>query len=259
MAFDSSRDVEVVRFEANAAKDSDLGPAALVTCEHASERLPDGWRWPDGDARLRGTHWAYDLGAEELARALAAELGTVAVLARFSRLLADPNRPEDSPDLFRREADGEAVGLNRNIDADERNRRLIPWRAYHEAVDAEIRATSAPIVFSMHTFTPVYEGTLRAVEVGVLFDEEEDLATTLRVALTSAGFNVAMNEPYSGKLGLMYSVDRHARRHGRRPIELEVRQDLAASEEAQHRVVQATAPALRSFARARMRSGRPGA
>ncbi|HEX7669102.1 MAG TPA: N-formylglutamate amidohydrolase, partial [Polyangiaceae bacterium] len=245
-------------FERDPPKDPGLSPAAVITCEHASERLPDGWRWPDTDARLLGTHWAYDLGAAELARALAAELGSVAVLAGFSRLLADPNRPEDSPDLFRLKADGMAVGLNAGIDPEERNRRLLPWRAYHDAVDAEVSASMAPIVFSMHTFTPVYEGTPRAVEIGVLFDDEDALAATLREALVSAGFNVAMNEPYSGKFGLMYSVDRHARCHGRRAIELEVRQDLAVNPETRSRVVLATAPAVRSCAREMGLPGRPG-
>jgi predicted N-formylglutamate amidohydrolase len=241
-------DVEVVHFERDRENESTPRPAAVVTCEHASERLPDGWQWPETDARLVGTHWAYDLGAAELARELAAALGSVCVLAGFSRLLADPNRPEDSPDLFRQQADGRTVGLNAEIDAHERSRRLIPWRAYHEAVDREVGAARAPIVFSMHTFTPLYEGTPRTVEIGVLFDEEEALAMALREALVTAGFDVAMNEPYSGKLGLMYSVDRHARRHGRRPIELEVRQDLAVSPEMRRRIVLATAPAVRAFA-----------
>jgi predicted N-formylglutamate amidohydrolase len=53
-----------------------------------------------------------------------------------------------------------------------------------------------------------------------------------------------MNEPYSGKLGLMYSVDRHAKKHGRRPIELEVRQDLAVDPVVRRRVVAASAAAL---------------
>jgi predicted N-formylglutamate amidohydrolase len=36
-----------------------------------------------------------------------------------------------------------------------------------------------------------------------------------------------MNEPYSGRAGLIYSAARHASAHGKRALELEVRQDLA--------------------------------
>src|SRR5690606_18998130 len=75
-------------------------PAVVLTCEHASERLPSPYAWPTGDARLVGTHWAFDLGIAPFARALAAELGAPAVLSRFSRLLVDPNRPLDAPTLF---------------------------------------------------------------------------------------------------------------------------------------------------------------
>jgi predicted N-formylglutamate amidohydrolase len=237
----ASADVEIVRHGGPTA-------AAIITCEHASERLPEPWKWPDGDARLWGTHWAYDPGAAELARELAAELHTVAVLARFSRLLADPNRPENASDLFRREAEGEPVLLNSAIDARERERRLVPWRTYHDAVDAEVRASAAPVVLAMHTFTPLYEGTRRTVEVGVLFDEEQPLAEMLQASLIVAGFKVELNQPYSGKLGLMYSVGRHGNAHGRRPIELEVRQDLAVDAVARTRVVRATADVLTSIA-----------
>jgi predicted N-formylglutamate amidohydrolase len=219
---------------------------ALFTCEHASERLPEPWRWTPDDEWIRGTHWAYDLGAAELARELARELDAVAVLSRFSRLLADPNRPEHSPDLCRASAEGRAIRLNAAIDSTERERRLTPWRAYHDAVDLAVAGSTAPIVFAVHTFTPVYEGAPREVEVGVLFDEETALADRLHSAVAAAGFRVAMNEPYSGKLGLMYAVDRHARRHGRRPIELELRQDLAMNHEARSRIV----AAVREFLRA---------
>jgi predicted N-formylglutamate amidohydrolase len=74
------------------------------------------------------------------------------------------------------------------------------------------------------------------MEIGVLFDEEEELAAKVRTDLASDGFHVAMNAPYSGKDGLMYSVDRHAKRHGRRALELEVRQDLAVQADVRARI-----------------------
>jgi predicted N-formylglutamate amidohydrolase len=201
----------------------------VVTCEHASQRMPHGFRWPDRDRRLIDTHWAYDLGARELALDLARVADAPAILSRFSRLLIDPNRPIDSPTLFRERAEGELVELNTILlDAQERTRRIERlWRPYHDAIEREIAATRAPLVFSMHTFTPLYEGQKRELEVGVLFDREEELALRFADALGRAGFRTALNEPYSGKGGLMYAVETHAHAHGRRALELEVRQDLA--------------------------------
>jgi predicted N-formylglutamate amidohydrolase len=234
----SEEAVEIVKGRTSAAQ-------VLITCEHASERLPEPWQWPAEDRWLVGTHWAFDLGADELTRDLARELGATAVLSRFSRLIADPNRPEGSADLFRRVAEGRPIGLNRAIDDREERRRLALWRAFHEAVDGEVLRSGAPVLFAVHTFTPVYEGSPRTLEVGVLFDQEEGLAERLRAAVAAAGFRVALNEPYSGKLGLMYSVDRHARQHGRRAIELELRQDLAVDAEIRARLVASVAALFR--------------
>jgi predicted N-formylglutamate amidohydrolase len=215
------------------------GKTILFTCEHASARLPPPWRFSAEDAWLETTHWAYDLGAAELARELATSLHSIAVLSRFSRLLADPNRPEDSPDLCRATAEGRPVHLNSNIDARERAQRLVPWRAYHDAAHRAVERSDATVLLAVHTFTPVYEGVARDVEVGILFDRETELADALFAEAARAGFRTAMNEPYSGKAGLMYSIDRHAARHGRRAIEIELRQDLAVQATARARLVMA--------------------
>lgn len=201
----------------------------FLTCEHASQRMPLGWRWPERDRRLIDTHWAYDLGAREMTRALSAGMQAPAVLTRYSRLLVDPNRPHESPTLFRADAEGEPVLLNTvHLDEAERRRRIDHlWRPYHEAIDRELAATSAPVLLAIHTFTPLYEGARRTVEIGVLFDHEEALAEELAGAIGARGFRVALNEPYSGNSGLMYAGETHARAHGRRAVELEIRQDLA--------------------------------
>ncbi|HEX3595794.1 MAG TPA: N-formylglutamate amidohydrolase, partial [Polyangiaceae bacterium] len=155
----------------------------------------------------------------------------------FSRLLIDPNRSAEAPDLFRKLAEGRPVVLNQDIGDEERQRRVEMSEAYHAALDDALAADSANLILSVHSFTPVYEGSPRAVEVGVLFDEESELAEALHAAFVDAGIATLLNEPYSGKFGLMYSVERHAKRHGRRPLELEVRQDLACDPAARARIV----------------------
>ncbi len=200
----------------------------LLSCEHASQRLPAPWRWPTADRHLRGTHWAYDLAAAPLARALARKLGAGLVLARFSRLLVDPNRAPDDPTLFRATAEGAPVALNAAIDAAEREKRLGYWQAYHDALLGTARAVGAPVVFAVHSFTPVYEGRVRDVEIGILFDEAEALAARLARALAPLGARIRMNEPYSGREGLIYAAARTAAATGKTAVEIEVRQDRAA-------------------------------
>ena len=226
------------------------GAAPIVlSCEHASLRMPEPWSWPPEDAWVVGTHWSYDLGAAELTRELAHELGAAAVLSRFSRLLCDPNRAETDPSVFRDRADGLPLRINADLGEEERERRLAAYhRPYHAAVDRLVAAHPGHTLLSLHTFTPVYEGHVREVEVGVLFDTEEDAGIDLAVALADRGVPTWLNEPWSGKEGLIYSADRHARAHGRRALELEVRQDLAADPEWRARFVPLLAQALAEIA-----------
>lgn len=202
----------------------------LITCEHATQRMPPGWSWPDEDRWLMDSHWAYDIGARDIVLELRRALGATAVLSRYSRLLIDPNRIEDSPTLFRTRAEGRPVHLNTALlDDAERARRIEHLlRPYHAGLDMAVRESRAPTLLAIHSFTEVYEGQPRELEVGVLFDRDEGLATRVAEALARKHLEVALNEPYSGKNGLMYSVDRHARAHSREAVELEVRQDLAA-------------------------------
>lgn len=220
----------------------------LLTCEHASNRLPDGWSWADEDRWLVNTHWAVDLGIGAITKELAAAIDATAVLARFSRLLIDANRAPTDADLCRKVADGREVALNRGIGPDEVARRLATYhQPFHDAVDRELTGRAGNLVLSMHSFTPVYEGgPPRWMELGVLFDEEEELAVRCAEVLRGHGFVTALNEPWSGKGGLMFSPRGHAMRHGWRALEVEVRQDLAVNPGYRRRIVDAVAGMVRT-------------
>lgn len=236
------RERKVVVEDAFEAIEGKATTSVFLTCEHASQRLPEGYRWHPRDERLLGTHWAYDLGAADLTRELAAALDAPAVLSRFTRLLLDPNRNEDSETLFLAEAEGEPVELNRDITEAEAARRIERFhRPFHAAIDTRLGPHRAEVIFSIHSFTPVFQGQRREMEVGVLFDEEDELAERAAAAIREAGFVTAMNEPYSGKAGLIYSAGRHAKAHERRALELEVRQDLSVRPEIRARLVDALA------------------
>jgi len=233
----------------------DTNAPVFLTCEHASQRFVPPWTLEGDDTRLLGTHWAFDPGAEEITRELAAALGAPAVIARFSRLIVDPNRDLSSPTLLRHVADGLPITLNFDVpDADQKARIVRFYEPYHRAIDEGLAACSAPLVFPIHTFTDEYEGDPRSMEVGVLFDEEEALAEELRAVLDAAGFIVAMNEPWSGKDGLIYSAERHARAHGRRALEIEARQDRAVDPAFRARLVPVLAAFLREAGN-RLRAG----
>jgi predicted N-formylglutamate amidohydrolase len=207
----------------------------VLVCDHAANALPAEYGdlgLPAGEFRR---HIAYDPGAAAVTRALAATLHAPAVLSTFSRLLIDANRGEDDPTLIMRLSDGAIVPGNAGVDAAERARRIARFHApYHAAIEAAIEAALAtgvvPVVFSVHSFTPVWRGVPRPWHCGVLWDQDPRLAVPLIEALRADGsLIVGDNEPYAGALAgdCMY---RHATLRGLAHALIEVRQDLIADE-----------------------------
>ena len=67
----------------------------VLTCEHASNRLPFRTKLTRDQRAVLNAHWGWDIGAWDLTRELARRLGTGAVGGRWSRLLIDLNRNVD--------------------------------------------------------------------------------------------------------------------------------------------------------------------
>jgi len=216
--------------------DGDRARGIVLIADHAGRALPDEY----GDLGLPASefdrHIAYDIGVEEVTRTLARELGVPAVMARFSRLLIDPNRGEDDPTLIRQLYDGTVVPANYPMSAEERERRLDRYyRPYHAAVGSVVASVaqasgSAPFIFSIHSFTPAMQGRARPWHVGVLWDSDDRAVRPLLDMLRRyPDMVVGDNEPYDGALrgDTMY---RHAIVNGYAHALIEIRQDLIAAE-----------------------------
>lgn len=205
---------------------------------------------------LLQTHWAWDIGARDVARRIARRLGAAVIGGEVSRLVVDLNRPVADPSLVRREAEGVRLSWNARVTPGEIERRMLAWHLpYHDAIDrAILRLVTRgvrPLLLAVHSFTPVYGGRRRDFDMGVLFDRSRKPAIALVRALRRAGFRVRYNEPYSGLKGMMYSIHRHGTHHGLPCLELEINQELLARRDAAARVALKVATALRSVSRAR--------
>jgi predicted N-formylglutamate amidohydrolase len=208
-------------FEVIAPAAAALSPSAsplrvLVTCEHASQRLPDGVTLPAADSHLLDTHWSLDLGAEDCVRDLlqaadgGVELQVCALLSRCSRLLVDVNRPVDSETLIRTTADGRSIQLNSQLSPHDFEDRVCRFHAPYHAQLQRLRAAFAPqVALSIHSFTPLYEGQRRELEVGVLYRRQEDAeaARLLLERFRQSGLKAELNEPWSGMRGFMHAMD----------------------------------------------------
>jgi predicted N-formylglutamate amidohydrolase len=204
---------------------------ALLVCDHASRAFPRGLARLGLPELATWQHIAWDIGAAELTRGLAAELGAPAVLAGYSRLVVDCNRSPDDVEAFRGTSDGQEVPGNRLLTDIDRGQRLACiFDPYHEAIAAMLGGFRArdvvPLLVSIHTFTPSMDGQQRPWHVGVLWDADEASARSLITGLRSVrGLVVGDNEPYSGKHPADYTVHQHAASAGLPHICLEVRQD----------------------------------
>ncbi len=210
----------------------------LLLCDHASNALPQSYGTLGMAPADLAAHIGYDIGAADLTRRLAAQLGAPALLTRFSRLLIDPNRGAQDPTLVMRLSDRRLIPGNARIDAVEiGRRRALYWQPYRVAIDDMIAELSAqgpiPAVISMHTFTPVWHGTARPWQIGILWDNDPRLPRPLMAALEARGVVVGDNEPYDGALpgDTLYEHVTAPRLAG---LLIEVRQDLVATPETAH-------------------------
>jgi predicted N-formylglutamate amidohydrolase len=231
--------------------DPRAGGPFVFTCEHASNDLL-GRAASDEDRVFVDDHWGWDVGAADVTRALQRTLGGVAVLSRFSRLLCDPNRSPERPDYIVEEIAGHRLSFNRGVDADERARRTRDlYDAFHDAVDRTIKTRlqldEPARLFSVHSFTPTYLGQKRPMELGVLFDDHDEIAWRLEGAFDVEGFVTAMNAPYSGKEGLIFSAQRHGLQNDIVYLEIEVRNDLIDTPEKAEAVAARIARALEVY------------
>jgi predicted N-formylglutamate amidohydrolase len=203
----------------------------LVTCDHASNRVPD---WVGGGdlgicSTDMGRHIAFDVGAAGLSLALAVALDCTAILSNFSRLVIDPNRGEDDPTLLMRLYDGTIIPANRRATAADIARRMDRlYRPYHSALARLAARRDDTVIVAVHSFTPGLKGRgLRPWHVGVLYSHLDTRLSDPLLARLRADPDLCVgdNEPYAGHLP-GDAIDRHALATGRLNTLIEVRNDL---------------------------------
>lgn len=214
----------------------DLG--LILLCDHAENTLPPEYGTLGLPVAQLQRHIAYDIGAAAITERLSESLGVPAVLSRFSRLLIDPNRGDDDPTLIMRLSDGAVIPGNRDLDDDERVRRIDRfYRPYHNAVHRTIEACMAtgvpPTLLSLHSFTESWKQVPRPWHVGILWDKDPRLAEALLDGFYAEGsLIVGDNEPYKGALR-GDCLWQHGTTRGLAHAIIEYRQDLVRDEAGQ--------------------------
>jgi predicted N-formylglutamate amidohydrolase len=206
----------------------------LIVCEHASKQIPASFGNLGLDAAALASHIAWDPGALAVARTMSAQLDATLVAQRFSRLLYDCNRPPESPSAVPKASEIYEIPGNSGLSIADRQARVdqfyVPFRDTLAAcIDRRISDGRPPVLVTVHSFTPVYKGVKREVELGILHGTDARLADVLIDTTRATGdLTIRRNEPYGPKDGVIHTLDVHAAQLGLLNVMLEIRNDLIA-------------------------------
>jgi predicted N-formylglutamate amidohydrolase len=218
-----------------AVNEQGRSPIVLI-CEHASCVLPKALGTlglPEAELQR---HIAWDIGAENVARLLSRLIDAPLLLQRYSRLAYDCNRPPDSPDAIPEVSELTTIPGNRKLSAaDKLARAREIYRPFHDGVshvlDKRAAAGIRSIIVSIHSFTPVYKGKPRSVELGILHDRDTSLSS--RLIKSFPNVDARLNEPYGPKDGVLHTLNMHGFTRGLQHAMIEIRNDLVSAERGQ--------------------------
>jgi len=209
----------------------------VLTCDHAGRRVPRALGSLGLGEQDLSRHIAWDLGAAALARRLASALGGWLILQSYSRLVIDCNRPLTSPDSIAKKSEDTLIPGNLDVSAEQAALRASEvFEPYHARIRSELDRRRAEglvsVLLFVHSFTPTYRGVDREWHAGVLHHRDARLALPVLDALRrEPALVVGDNQPYAASALTDYGLIEHGERRGLPYVELEVRQDLLATNE----------------------------
>lgn len=211
----------------------------IITCEHAGNQVPQEYRHLfEHSPETLGTHRGIDIGALELTNTIAKKMEQEAYLHTVTRLLVDLNRSVQSPALFSEFTREESLNVREEIF----EKYYQPHREkVQEEIEDIIAGGDQAIHLGVHTFTPIWKGREREVDVGFLYDptreEEQSFCQSWRqeLNLRFSGLSLKMNKPYRGTMdGFTTYLRRNYKARNYLGMEIEVNQrftDRSSKEE----------------------------
>ena len=201
----------------------------LLICEHASNHIPAKFENLGLGEEALKSHVAWDPGAAEVTRLLAKRFNAPAVLSGISRLVYDCNRPPSAKDAMPEQSEVYHIPGNANLTELQKKQRVEDYYQPFEDAIAKVlnEHDVAPILVTIHSFTPTYHGKKREVEVGILHDEDSLIADAmLDYADQHEELCVRRNEPYGAEDGVTHTLKHHGIRNGLANVMIEIRNDL---------------------------------
>jgi len=215
--------------------------AVLLVCEHASKHIPASMDNLGLDLQTANSHVAWDPGAVSVARHLSRTLDASLIAATVSRLVYDCNRPPESTGAMPSKSEIFPIAGNQNISIEEKAARVNEiYVPFTNAISDEIAARNdtgrETVIVTIHSFTPIYFGEKRKVELGFLHDQDSTLADAM-LEIPST-MEVQRNQPYGPDDGVTHTLKLHALPNGLLNVMIEIRNDLIATDSDQKKVAE---------------------
>lgn len=201
----------------------------LLVCEHASKRIPASLENLELDDKTANSHVAWDPGALSVSLKLSKFLDATLISARFSRLVYDCNRPPEAEGAMPSKSEVFLIPGNRNLTEANKNARVDEiYNPFKQAITdkvADRKSADRPTVLvTIHSFTSIYFGETRKVELGILHDSDSTLADTILNG--NADLKMRRNQPYGPEDGVTHTLKLHALPNGLLNVMIEIRNDL---------------------------------
>lgn len=173
----------------------------VLTCEHGGNIIPKEYEslFSNQEAILN-SHRGYDLGALDVFKTLE-PIADFSKHSITSRLLIELNRSLHHKCLFSE--------FTKNLSKPEKNKIINQfYKPYRDGIEAEIskyiKQGETVVHISVHSFTPVWKGLQRSVEIGLLYDsriqKEKQFSKALKLELINqSNYKIRLNQPYLGK------------------------------------------------------------
>ena len=206
----------------------------FLTADHAGRLIPRRLGTLGISEEERARHIAWDIGIAGVTEILSALLDSTAVLQTYSRLVIDCNRRPGHPTSIPQVSETTPIPGNKALSpAAVAARTRDIFHPYHDEIrrriESRLAAGRRTVVVAMHSFTPVFKGEPRAMQVGILYNRDARLARLMLELLRAEGdLTVGDNAPYAITDDSDYTIPFHAERRGLPHVEIELRQDLIA-------------------------------
>jgi predicted N-formylglutamate amidohydrolase len=210
----------------------------VLTCDHASDRIPHALGTLGLSHTELQSHIAWDIGVARVAQMLSERLDATLILQNYSRLVVDCNRQLTAKDSIPERSEWVDIKGNERLDAVAIAMRQDEiFTPYHSAMqsifDQRQRDRRRTIMIAMHSFTPTYLNVSRPWSIGVMYRNDARMATALLQQLKrDKRMEVGDNQPYpidETDYGLVVYGEARGIPH----VGIEIRQDLIIDEAGQ--------------------------